>query len=79
MWLQSRSTGKPAFSVSGGGLGIVGLVRLAQIFGCVKETNVSVDFHASFRRGGRYLGLGSDVNKLLEGVRLAPTGHESYN
>lgn len=26
--------------------------------------------------GGRYLGLGSDVNKLLQGVRLARIGRK---
>lgn len=35
--------------------------------------------HASFRRWRRYPGLGSGVNKLLKGVRLAFIGCEEYN
>lgn len=35
--------------------------------------------HASFRRWGRYLGLDSGVNKLLEGVKLAFIGREGCN
>lgn len=68
-----------------GGVGMVGLrgwievlVELIELIE-LEVLMVNLHSHASFRRWGRYPGLDSGVNKLLEGVKLAFIGREGCN